>query len=204
MAAPRELGVYRRCDPDEALRGPVQRPLVEACDALHLALLCLEGQDSEDTPHGRLRTAAQARSFLAEAVASLNRARVYLPEVFTYTTSVIAASEPDPGAELARLHQIATRLIWYNHRLLPARREAPLSAKDEAQLAVVFRALARTARAGRALRHAWVAAAIALALLLPLGPGAVSAGLAALLAIACTLQAAAALRPALRPERAEC
>lgn len=209
MDSPRRLGAYRRCDAgDDLLLLSARRPLREACEALHLAILCLEGQDTEDSPHARQRAAGQARSFLAEAVTGLNRARVYVPEVFTYTPSVIAASEADAGAELARLHQIATRLLWYNHRLLPERRETPMRPEDEAQLALLVRTLARTTRAARALRHAWLAGAAALAVLLPFGPAVVAGALAVLLAILCTLQAAAALRnhyegpaPAL-PERA--
>lgn len=199
MAPPR-LSVYRRGEPDEGARGPgAQRPLSEACDALHVALLTLESQDAEDNPE---RTAAQARAFLAEAVNALNRARVFVPEVFSYTPSVIAASEPEPAVELARLHQMATRLLWYNHRLLPTRTPQPLRPEDEAQLATLVRALSRTARAARALRHAWLAAAAALAVLLPLGPTAVVFGLVACFALVWLMQAVSVLRgaPAL-PER---
>src|SRR5690606_23801263 len=139
----------------------------EACEAAKPALLTHESHDAEDSPE---RTVGQVRGFLAEAVNALNRARVFVPEVFSYTPSVIAASEPEPSIELARLQQMATRLLWYNHRLLPARPQSPLRPEDEAQLAVVVRALARTARAARALRHAWLAAALTLAVLLPFGP----------------------------------
>ena len=171
-----------------------QRPLREAGDALSMVLLCLESQDEEDSSAARQRTVAQARSFLGEAVNALNRARVYVPEVFTYTASVIAASEADPAAELARLHQMTTRLLWYNHRFLPTRRQAPLLPEDEAQLAVLVRALARATRAGRALRHAWIAGAVTIAVLLPLGPGAIALALAGLLAVAWTLQIVSAVR----------
>lgn len=189
-----QLSVYRREGPAEGALAPaVQRPLGEACDALHLALLILESDDAEDNPE---RTAAQARSFLAEAVNALNRARVFVPEVFSYTPSVLAASEPEPAVELARLHQIATRLLWYNHRLLPARTQAPLRPEDEAQLAVLVRALARTARAARALRHAWVAGVATLAVLLPFGPAAVAIGLVSLFAVLWLMQAVALLRRA--------
>lgn len=194
---PSRLLAYRRCDAgDDALPPAAARALREACEALHLAILCLEGQDTEDSPQARQRAAGQARSFLVEAARGLGRARVHVPEVFTYTPSVITAGEADPGAELARLHQLATRMLWYNHRLLPARREAPLRPEDEVQLALLVRTLARTARAARALRHAWIAGAALLAILLPFGPAAVAGGLAVLLAMACTLQAVAALRAA--------
>lgn len=195
-----QLSAYRReGTADEPLAPAVQRPLREACDALHLALLILESDDAEDSPE---RTAAQARSFLAEAVNALNRARVFVPEVFSYTPSVIAAGEPEPAVELARLHQIATRLLWYNHRFLPARQQAPLRPEDEAQLAVVVRALARTTRAAKVLRHAWAAGAVGLLVLLPLGPAAVAIGLVSLFAVVWLMQAVSLLRgaPAL-PDR---
>lgn len=193
MVPPRpQLSAYRRSEPaDGALVPAAQRPLGEACDALHLALLTLESHDAEDSPE---RTVGQVRSFLAEAVNALNRARVFVPEVFSYTPSVIAAGDPEPSIELARLQQMATRLLWYNHRLLPARPQAPLRPEDEAQLAVVVRALARTARAARALRHAWLAAAVTLAVLLPLGPAAVAIGLVSLFALAWIMQAVSMLR----------
>lgn len=197
------LSAYRRSDAgDDQLLLAAQRPLREAGDALSMALLCLESQDEEDSSAARQRTAAQARSFLGEAVTALNRARVYVPEVFSYTASVIAAGEADPAAELARLHQMTTRLVWYNHRFLPTRRQAPLRPEDEAQLAVLVRALARTTRAGRALRHAWLAGAATLAVLLPLGPAAVALALAGFLALAWVMQVVSILRssPAL-PER---
>lgn len=192
--APPQLSAYRRSEPDEESLVPAaQRPLGEACDALHLALLTLESQDAEDNPE---RAAAQARSFLAEAVNALNRARVFVPGVFSHTPSVIAASEPEPVAELARLHQIATRVLWYNHRLLPTRTQAPLQPEDEAQLATLVRALGRTARAARALRHAWLAAACTLAVLLPLGPVAVFFGLVGFFALLWLMQAVSLLRSA--------
>ena len=197
------LSAYRRCDAgDELLRLAAQRPLREAGDALSLVLLCLESQDEEDSSAARQRAIAQARSFLGEAVNALNRARVYVPEVFSYTASVIAAAEADPAAELARLHQLTTRLLWYNHRFLPTRRQAPLRPEDEAQLAVLVRTLSRSTRAGRALRHAWIAGAATLAVMLPLGPAAVALALAGFLALAWTLQVVSTLRssPAL-PEQ---
>lgn len=190
----RRLSAYRRSDDDELPLLAAERPLREACDALHLVLLCLESQVEEDSDAARQRAAAQARSFLAEAVQSLNRARVYVPAVFSYTSSVIAAAEADPAAELARLHQLATRLLWYNHRFLPARRHTPLLPEDEKQLAVLVRTLARTARAARALRHAWLGAVALLALLLPLGPAAVFTGLASMMALAWMMQAVAVVR----------
>lgn len=190
----RRLSAYRRSDDDELPLEIAARPLREACDALHLVLLCLESQVEEDSEATRQRVASQARSFLAEAVTALNRARVYVPEVFSYTSSVIAAAEADPAAELARLHQLATRLLWYNHRFLPARRVAPLGPEDEKQLDVLVRALSRTTRAARALRHAWLGAVALLALLLPFGPAAVFTGLASMLALAWCMQAVSIVR----------
>lgn len=136
--------------------------LSAASDALSMALLTLGGHDHERGD--KIGRAEQARAFLVEAVTSLSRARIYLPGIRTHTLPVVMASERDPDAELARLHQIATRLLWHNHAYLPARLQAkPLAPEEEAQLAVVLRGLTRHARIDRALRYRWVMAAIALA-----------------------------------------
>jgi len=155
---------------DEHLQLAAERPLREALEALNLALLGLEGasEDEERSVKARLRKAAAARSFLVEAALALGRARIYLPSIRSYSVPVIMAVEPDIDAELGRLHQLATRLLWYNHALLPARGQArPLRPEDEAQLAVLVRGLARTARIDRALRHTWLALAAGLVGLTP-------------------------------------
>jgi hypothetical protein len=182
---------------DEHLLRAAERPLREAGDALHLAVLCLEGEDEPDREGARLRQAAQARSFLIEAVRSLGLARLYLPEIRVYSIPVIMAVDPDLDAELVRLHQLATRLLWYNHAALPARRQArPLQPHEEAQLAVLVRGLARTARTGRALRHAWLATAALVAVVAPtLGIVAVSLLLATVVAGVAALHIARAAAP---------
>jgi hypothetical protein len=182
---------YRSADRlDEHLRLAAERPLREAGEALHLAVLCLEGEDERDGEGARQRMAAQARSFLVEAVRALGRARIYIRAIRAYTIPVIMAVEPDLDGELARLHQIATRLLWYNHPYLPARGQAdPLRPEEEAQLAVLVQVLARTARIDRALRHAWIAAAAAVAVLTPLlGVAAISLVLATVAVVAAALQ----------------
>jgi len=182
---------------DEHLRVAAERPLRAAGEALNLAILCLEEADEEDGLTGRQRRAAQARGFLVEASLALARARVFLPAIRGYSVPVIMAIDPEPEAELGRLHQIATRLLWYNHALLPARGQGrPLQPEEEAQLAVLVRGLARTARLDRALRHAWVGAAAAVAVLGPtLGLTAVALLMTAVVVLVAALQLGRLLRP---------
>ena len=170
---------------DEHLQLAAERPLRAAGEALNLALLGLEGagEDEERSVKARQRKAVAARSFLVEAALALGRARTYLPKIRSYSVPVIMAVEPDIDVELGRLHQLATRMVWYNHALLPARGQVrPLRPEDEAQLAVLVRGLARTARIDRVLRHAWLGLAAGLVGLTPiLG---VSAALLVLLTLA--------------------
>jgi hypothetical protein len=107
------------------------------------------------------------------------------------------AVEPDIEVELGRLHQLATRMLWYNHALLPTRGQgAPLQPEDEAQLATMVRGLARTARLDRALRHAWLCVAGSVAVLTPtLGLVAVAMLMATLVAMIAAVQLAGLLRP---------
>ncbi|MBL9102122.1 MAG: hypothetical protein JNL82_14250 [Myxococcales bacterium] len=192
---------YRNSDHhDEHLVLAAERPLREAHEALHLAVLCLEGEDDDPDHEGaRQPRAVQARGFLVEAVRALGHARLYLPAIRVYSVPVILAVDPDEGAELARLHQIATRLLWYNHAWLPARDQArPLQPHEEAQLAVLLRGLARSARTGRALRHAWLATAVMVAVVAPtFGIVAVSLLLATVVVAAAALQIGRAASPAL-------
>lgn len=119
-----------------------------------MALLTLAGED--DDRGDQLRRAQHAREFLAEALTSLSRARIYVPGIRTHTLSVLLATEPTPEAELLRLHSIATRLLWQNHAHLPARAQAkPMAPEEEAQLAIVIAGLARQGRIDRALRYKW-------------------------------------------------
>lgn len=159
---------YRSEPHDEHLGVATDRPLRSAGEALNLAILCLEDAGGDEGPTARGRRAVQARDFLVEASLALGRARVFRPEIRVYSVPVVMATVPDLEAELGRLHQIATRLLWYNHALLPARGQGrPLRPEDEAQLDVLVRGLARTARLDRVLRHAWIGAAIVVALLGP-------------------------------------
>lgn len=188
---------------DEHLQLAAERPLREAGEALNLAVLILEGQGEDDETSGaRQHKAAAARSFLVEAAQALGRARIYLPTIRSYSLPVIMAVEPDIDAELGRLHQLATRMLWYNHASLPARCQArPLRPEDEAQLAVMVRGLARTARIDRALRHAWLGVAASVAVVTPtLGLTAVAILLATVVMIAAALQLGRALTP-VTPER---
>jgi hypothetical protein len=178
-------GAYRTDAAADARGGPARAHLEAASDALSMALLTLAGED-DDRGDKYLR-AATARGFLAEALTALSRARIYLTGIRTHSLPVLMSTESDPDAELQRLHQIATRLLWHNHMHLPARLQAdPLAPEEEAQLAVVLAGLARNARIGRALRHKWVGLAVAVAGVGPLvglpllgfGAGVVTVGLA--------------------------
>jgi hypothetical protein len=182
---------------DEHLRVAAERPLRAAGEALNLAVLCLEDADEEEGPAARQRRAAQARGFLVEASLALGRARVFLPAIRGYSVPVILAIEAEPEAELGRLHQIATRLLWYNHALLPTRGQvSPLRPEDEAQLAVLVRGLARTARLDRVLRHAWIGAAVAVAVLGPtLGITAVALLMTAVVMLVAAVQLGRWVRP---------
>ena len=136
--------------------------LERASDALSMALLTLAGDD--DDSGDKWRRADQARGLLAEAVTELSRARVYIPGIRTHALPVLLDSAHSPGAELHRLHQIATRLLWQNHRHLPARIQAdPLPPEEEEQLAVVLAGLARHARLGRAFRSKWAGVTLGVA-----------------------------------------
>jgi hypothetical protein len=184
---------------DELLQLAAERPLREAGEALNLALLALEGpgEDEERSARASQRKAVAARGFLVEAATALGRARIYLPTVRSYSIPVIMAVEPDIDTELGRLHQLATRMLWYNHALLPARGQArPLRPEDEAQLAVLVRDLARTARIDRALKYAWVTIAVGLAgLTTTLGLGAALLELVVLLMLGAALQLGQAIWP---------
>lgn len=202
MSSPRSpLPCAYRCSErhDELLQLAAERPLRAAGEALNLALLVLEGagEDEERSVKARQRKAVAARGFLIEAATALGRARIYLPTVRSYSVPVIMAVEPDIDTELGRLHQLATRLLWYNHALLPARGQArPLRPEDEAQLAVLVRDLARTARIDRALKYAWLAIAGGLAgLAATFGLGAALLELVVLLMIGAALQLGHALWP---------
>lgn len=190
---------------DEHLRVAAERPLRCAGEALNLAVLCLEDEGEGEGPTARQRRAAQARGFLVEAVLALGRARVFLPEIRGYSVPVIMAIDADLETELGRLHQIATRLLWYNHALLPTRGQAsPLRPEDEAQLAVLVRGLARTARLDRVLRHAWLCAAASVAALGPtLGVTAVALLLSAVVMLVATLQLGRALRTHAEPSSSQ-
>ncbi len=116
-----------------------------------------------DASRGERRARAEhARGFLVEAVTALSRARIHNPKVRTHAVPFVMATESRLDAELVRLHNLATRLMWQNHALLPARIQAkPLGPEDEAQLAVVLAALRHKARLGKVMRYRWVAAYLA-------------------------------------------
>jgi hypothetical protein len=155
-----------RDDGDLAYAGSAQ--LEAAAEALTMTLLTLAGELDEDRGD-KIGRAAQARGFLLEAVTALSRARVYNPRIRTLAPPTLLATERRVEAELSRLHQITTRLLWQNHKYLPARLQAqPLAPHEEAALRDVFRGLARHARIGRALRHRGTIVALTVLLAAPL------------------------------------
>lgn len=168
MAIPNSLVLqhdYRHLGP-EAHAG-AEGHLSSAVEALNMVMLTLDGSP-DDGREAKLGRAATARHFLAEAAVSLARARVHVPGVRTYAVNVVAATEPDVDRELARLHELTSKLLWRNHALLPARLEGqPLAPEDEAQLAAVVRELATHARIDRAMRHKWLVAAAMFGVLAP-------------------------------------
>lgn len=139
-------------------RGQAGRHLRAASEALSLAVLTL-GEAPADHPAAKRHRADTARSFLVEAVTALSRARIYVRGVHTHALPVVLASERNPDAELGRLYEIATRLLWKNHAYLPAKAQAkPLPPDEEAQLAVLLDGLARSARIARVTRYKWLGA----------------------------------------------
>ena len=147
---------YRHLGPDSHLG--VERHLSVAADALHMALLTIDGSaDDESTAkHSRIAT---ARHFLVEAVTALARARIHVPGIRTYAVNIVTTSEPEIDRELARLRELASQLLWRNHSLLPARvQDQPLAPEDEAQLAAVVRRIGVQARVERLMRHKWLIA----------------------------------------------
>jgi len=156
---------YRQLGPEA--HHAAQRHLSVATDALNMVLLSIEGSDDDGRTAKESRVAS-TRHFLAEAVTALARARVYIPGIRTYAVNIVTNSEPEIDRELARLHDLATQLLWRNHCFLPARAQAqPLAPEDEAQLAAVVRELRTHARIDRAMRHKWLVATALLGALAP-------------------------------------
>jgi hypothetical protein len=154
---------YRDAALGTTTREEIARLLQTGSDALNLAVLTLSGQGADDRGD-KMRRVEQARAFLVEAVTALGRARVFVPKLRTHSLPVLLASEARPEAELARLHHIATRLLWQNHAYLPARSQAtPLPPEEEAQLACVVADVRRSARIDRALRYRWCGVLLLLA-----------------------------------------
>lgn len=160
-------GAYRDEASDDRKAVAVHHRTV-AADALAMVLLTL-GNTGDGDRGDRLQRVEQARGFLVEAVTALSRARLYDPRIRTHALPVLLDSATTSAAEISRLHQIATRLLWQNHAYLPARLQAtPLEPEEEAQLAVVLRGLARHNRIGRVMRRRWVLVALTAAVSGPL------------------------------------
>lgn len=156
---------YRHLGPEQTRHAEIF--LRDAAELLHMALLTLDGPgEGREAKEAKVAT---VNHLLVEAVTALGRARVYVPAVRTYAVNIVTNSERDPNRELDRLHEIATQLLWQNHAVLPARRQAqPLAPEDEAQLAAVVRELAVHAKIGHAMRHKWLVATALLGALAPM------------------------------------
>ncbi len=149
---------------DERQRDVADRLLTAAGEAINLAILTLEDDASEELSRAeQITRAASARQFLVEAVTALARARILIPAVHTYTVAVITTADSAVEAELARLKQLAVRLLWHNHDLFPKRIRGSLDPEDEAQLAVFCNSLARSARIDRLMEYRWIAISLLLA-----------------------------------------
>jgi hypothetical protein len=192
MAVPNILVLqhgYRHPGPES--HAAAECHLSAAADALHMAILTLDGS-ADDERTAKQSRVATARHILVEAVTALARARVYVPGIRTYTVNIVTNSEPELDRELFRLHELATALLWRNHSFLPARVQAqPLAPEDEAQLAAVVRELGIQARIDRMTRHKWLFATAVFGLLAPVvGLGlvvlAVASGAAAAIELART------------------
>jgi hypothetical protein len=182
------------CGVSAGYRGPgasgvddrADRHLEAAADALHMAVLSIEGGQGDDPPGEKEWRAARAREHLAEAVTALSRARVHVAGIRTYALPAVMSTQPAADQEIARLHQLSTWLLWHNHRYLPPRSQGePLSAEEERQLDLVYRGLRRQARIARVTRYPWLVAGAACLALAPwLGPalGALGAGFVGLFA----------------------
>lgn len=159
---------YRRDARGTALDLRVERHLSEAADALHMAVLALDGGHADDTRSEKRMRAARAREQLVEAVSHLSRARIYVAGIRTYAVPAVMATQPNADDEIARLHQLATWLLWHNHAYLPPRSQGtPLSPEEEKQLDLVYRGLRRHARIDRIMRYQWLGAATLLVALTP-------------------------------------
>ena len=127
-----------------------KRHLRAAADALHIALLNLDIRSHQQRFRELEHQLSLARNLLVDAVSGLSRARVYNPEIRTFTVDVILASEADLHLEQVRIRQLATQLLWYNHRFLPIRRRAQvLRPEEEVQLARVVQNLTWQAKLTR-------------------------------------------------------
>ena len=183
LSPPSSLSIYRADAVGERGEAEVVRPhLAAAGEALHLALLTLTSDASERSEESLEAQASQARASLLEAVLALGTARVHIPSIRSYSPAVVMSSEPRIHSELTRLYQLATQLLWWNLHLLPARQQAlALDPEDEAQLAVIMRGLARTAKIDRLLDYGWLPLMVLLAVLGPLyGAPLFSVGVAAI------------------------
>lgn len=124
-----------------------------ATDALHMTLLNLEIPSHPQSLNELDRQIAQARHLLMDAALHLSRARVYIPQIRTFTADVIILSDTDLRLEQARLRRLTTQLLWYNHRFLPTRRRPQLLLpEDEIQLARMVQTLTRQAKIARSLK----------------------------------------------------
>ena len=174
-----DLSAYRFDAAGDGVGSRASRHLQDAADALNMVLLTLEGSISDSRGEKRQR-ATRVRDLLVEAVTALSKAHVYVAGVRTYAVPVVMSSLQDVDAELGRLHQLTSQLLWNNHRFLPGRVAAtPLSPDDERDLERMVEGLKVQARIERAMRYRWLGGGVALAAFAPaLGIGFAAAGIA--------------------------
>jgi hypothetical protein len=146
---------------DEHLRVAAERPLRAAGEALNLAVLCLEDADEEEGPAARQRRAAAGARLPgrgqpgARAGAGVPAGDPRVQRAGDHGDRSGAGG----GARAAASDRHAAALVQ-PRAAADARAGEPLRPEDEAQLAVLVRGLARTARIDRVLRHAWIGVAV--------------------------------------------
>lgn len=185
---------YRRNARDTERDRNAQESLVQAGDAIHLAILTIAHHVGEEGSERLHRRIARVQEHLIDACHALTRAKLDVAGLWTYAPEVILNQDPDPEREIARLNRITTTLAMRNHKLLPKNPEAaPLSAVDEAQLAAVSQEVSLSWRAHRAGIVAWFCLAVA-AILVTGWIGAAGWGAALLFSILGVSQCRGALR----------
>lgn len=171
---------YRLAHGEEHKLGDSLNDLQCAANAIHLAILAVTHHVGDDRPEVVEQRIRRVQQLLLEATQALSRAKIYVPGIWSYSSAVVLDQDPIPEREIARLNRITSALASRNHRVLPSLPEAiPLSAEEEAQLAVVSDSVSLAGRHRQLSRYGWwVAAALAFGLVPFLGMLGVAVALA--------------------------